>query len=670
MRKSSSWHGSWPRFVKSAASTPEVAKESILGGTSLPNVSPNLSHFEKKRATDSMVENNAAEVPGTDAAESQPCGGQPEPDENDPTKYSGDDSKISGLNGSEADTGNKIQSGSLGWLGWFGKSGPNPQGMSDSSPATATDEALNEEAPATAAEMDATTPEAEEDAQPATTQLEGPPPVDAPSAGRRSWLPFWPGRPSKPVSTSEETPALDMLRPSHHPNTSTGEEAQEEKEDNAMEDAPAPTPRPEPSPSAGSTWAFWSRETKLKAKDKYHGVCEAGELAVVGESSEGHPKPAKAIEVEEPLPAKEIPPQKTALKSKKQGTPAQCIDVNEPIPACQTQTCAEAEAPQSVSASKSSPPNLLLPSFHGTYQTKENPSIFRQIADWLLRTKQPPASHVFRSREAPKLKKALTIGVHGLFPAAYLRPMIGQPTGTSIKFANHGGEAIRRWAETHGCPEVEIEKVALEGEGRIAERVDNLWKLLLNWIDLIRGADFVLVCCHSQGVPVSVMLVDKLIDLGIVTSAKIGICAMAGVSLGPFPHLKPSMGILMGSAAELWQFSNREIEVARRYEHALKQILEHGVRITFVGSIDDQLVPMESAVYSPVNHPYIYRAVFIDGRIHAPDFIAHLVGFALKLRNLGVSDHGLLRELSVPLAGSLYSGEGHSRLYDEEQVYE
>lgn len=78
----------------------------------------------------------------------------------------------------------------------------------------------------------------------------------------------------------------------------------------------------------------------------------------------------------------------------------------------------------------------------------------------------------------------------------------------------------------------------------------------------------------------------------------------------------------------------------------------------------------QSAVYSTASHPYIYRAVFIDGRVHAPDFIAHLVGFALKLRNLGVSDHGLIRELSTPLAGSLYSGEGHSRLYYDEQVYD
>lgn len=42
----------------------------------------------------------------------------------------------------------------------------------------------------------------------------------------------------------------------------------------------------------------------------------------------------------------------------------------------------------------------------------------------------------------------------------------------------------------------------------------------------------------------------------------------------------------------------------------------------------------------------------------------------MKLRNLGISDHGLIRELSAPLAGSLYTGEGHSRLYDDEGVYQ
>lgn len=126
----------------------------------------------------------------------------------------------------------------------------------------------------------------------------------------------------------------------------------------------------------------------------------------------------------------------------------------------------------------------------------------------------------------------------------------------------------------------------------------------------------------------------------------------------------------MGSAGELWQFADPESEISKRYQHALEEVVNYGARVTYIGSIDDQLVPMESAIYAPASHPYIYRAAFIDGRVHAPDFIAHLVGFALKLRNLGISDHGLIRELSVPLAGSLYTGEGHSRLYDDDQVYD
>lgn len=34
-----------------------------------------------------------------------------------------------------------------------------------------------------------------------------------------------------------------------------------------------------------------------------------------------------------------------------------------------------------------------------------------------------------------------------------------------------------------------------------------------------------------------------------------------------------------------------------------------------------------------------------------------------------MSDHGLIRELSPALAGSLYAGEGHSRVHDDPAVY-
>jgi hypothetical protein len=100
------------------------------------------------------------------------------------------------------------------------------------------------------------------------------------------------------------------------------------------------------------------------------------------------------------------------------------------------------------------------------------------------------------------------------------------------------------------------------------------------------------------------------------------------------------MGILMGTAAELWEFADPQSEVSKMLEASIKVVLGYGARLTFIGSIDDQLVPLEvcflpnpipnpkkstnttpsqSAIYAPAHHPYIYRAVFIDGRIHAPD---------------------------------------------------
>ncbi|KFX87888.1 hypothetical protein O988_09237 [Pseudogymnoascus sp. VKM F-3808] len=398
--------------------------------------------------------------------------------------------------------------------------------------------------------------------------------------------------------------------------------------------------------TTGSSWAFWSRQVPSATRQTTNSK-ELGEIAVTGEPSQEHPVAALSNAPENTKAGPGTPPNQAKLS--KAEMPSKTAAVN------------------SASSTKSFAPNLLLPSFRNTYQLAESPSIIQQIARLLFRSQQPPTNHLFVIKDPPKIKKAIAIGIHGLFPAALLRTVIGQPTGTSIKFANHGASAIERWAERHGF-QCDIEKIALEGEGKIAERVDHLWKLLLNWVEHVRQADFILVSCHSQGVPVAMMLTAKLINLGVVSSAKIGVCAMAGVSLGPFTDYKSRL--FSGSAAELFDFADLDSEVSRSYHESLSVAMKYGVRVTYVGSIDDQLVSLESAVFSPVDHPYIYRSVFVDGRIHAPDFITNLVGFALKLRNLGVSDHQLIKALSAPLAGSLYSGEGHSRLYDEEAIYD
>ena len=338
-----------------------------------------------------------------------------------------------------------------------------------------------------------------------------------------------------------------------------------------------------------------------------------------------------------------------------------------------------------------------MPSFRGTYSPAQVPTYLERITQYVasslhLIDTPTPLPHVSIAPTLPKLKSAVAIGVHGYFPAPLIQKVLGPPTGTSIRFANHASSAIRAWVEEHqpgtSC---DIETVALEGEGFIADRVNTLWKLLLNWLSQLRQADLIFVACHSQGVPVAVMLVSKLIQLGCLSPhAKIGICAMAGVNLGPFADYKSRL-LGAGAAAELFEFSRPGSKVSTEYASALDVVLRHSVRITYVGSIDDQLVSLEVGLLSPIrfrtlsrtlanqvyqsstfatlSHPYVYRAVFVDGRIHAPDFITHLVAFVLKLRNLGISDHNLIRELSLPLAGSLYGGQGHSTVYDDQEVY-
>lgn len=424
-------------------------------------------------------------------------------------------------------------------------------------------------------------------------------------------------------------------------------------------------------PPKPSGWAFWSRDkpqsnetADLNATHK-----QVGELAVADTPSQSAPEAAQFNE-------QELPPQKEAAKSirspprpkdrsSKPSTTSKTSPARSPAPAAAAAAAAPQPAPKQASTSKQEPSNLILPEFRSTYHPAQKPSYWQQIRQYFLGG-EPEVSHLYIAPSPPQIKRAIAIGVHGYFPAPLLQKVLGQPTGTSIRFANAAAAAIQEWTEARGYS-AKIEKVALEGEGFIADRVSTLWKLLLNWIEHIKSADFILVACHSQGVPVAIMLVAKLIQFGCVNAARIGVCAMAGVNLGPFPDYRTRY--LGGTAAELFEFSRPTSIVSQMYLGALEEVLQYGVRIVYIGSIDDQLVSLESSTFSNITHPYVYRAVFVDGRIHAPDFITHLVGFALKLRNLGLPDHGLIRELSPALAGSLYSGEGHSRIYEDPKVY-
>lgn len=568
--------------------------------------------------------------------------------------------------------------GGPGWLGWLSKTNGELEKVCNSAPPSL----RSPDSPLPPPETSERAPKSDAD----TMELPPVPGTSNSTPMRRSWVQMWSGGSARrESSTTKDTQSDPSDRDAGNILAAAPSGTSSSAASNSQV-LPAEPSAPPTLPGNGksSGWVFWSRDRKQDGTTTPSNGPHVGEIAVSDTPSQKRPRKT-SISLQSPRAASSSKEAQVSMVKGQGGAKAKDMSLLQPkdnSPETSTQNNPKAQAEgmanptsaklpaQNAAATKQLQdhvPNLLLPSFNETFTLQETPSLLQLLSRLVNYNRNADDKHIHRVRDMPKLKSALAIGVHGYFPAPLIRTVLGQPTGTSIKFADMAAKAIRKWTESRGY-NCEVKTAALEGEGKIAERVDLLWKLLLNWIDEIRKADFVMIACHSQGVPVAMMLVAKLIDFGCVNSARVGICAMAGVSLGPFPDLKSRW--IGGTAGELFDFSNPSSSVSKDYFTAVETVLKFGVRVVYVGSIDDQLVSLESSTFSPISHPYIYRAVFVDGRIHAPNFLVHLVGFALKLRNLGVQDHGLIRELSAPLAGSLYTGEGHSRIYEDHAVYD
>lgn len=239
-----------------------------------------------------------------------------------------------------------------------------------------------------------------------------------------------------------------------------------------------------------------------------------------------------------------------------------------------------------------------------------------------------------------------------------------------MRFASVAETAVVSWAEENNL-QIQIQKLALEREGKIQDRVDFFFDLLKK---TEINADFIFVACHSQGCPVSIMLIAKLLEYGLINNSKIGVLAMAGINIGPFYGLDKSLFIRAystienDSMLELFQFQNFESLHSRKYMEALNILIEHNIKITFVGSIDDQLVPLYSALAIHVQNPNFFKTVYIDDATNTPDFLARMLKLSCDLHNKGSTDHDLIKEISPALAGPI-TGGGHSRVYNDVNVY-
>jgi hypothetical protein len=201
----------------------------------------------------------------------------------------------------------------------------------------------------------------------------------------------------------------------------------------------------------------------------------------------------------------------------------------------------------------------------------------------------------------------------------------------------------------------------------------------------LQEADFIFIAAHSQGVPVSTILLDLLIQCNLIdpTTQRILFLAMAGIWHGPFPSIQSVVRYMDSPVVnEFFELCNTDSEISKVLQASLAKVLAMGnVKCVAVASWYDEVVPFLSGICQAFDHPSLFRAIYIDESIQdlagiedeagEVDFLTQLVQFSLKLRNRGLSDHGLSIHLSKLLAGAFFgqAARGHSTLYEEIETY-
>ncbi|KAH9914284.1 uncharacterized protein B0H18DRAFT_887247 [Fomitopsis serialis] len=297
--------------------------------------------------------------------------------------------------------------------------------------------------------------------------------------------------------------------------------------------------------------------------------------------------------------------------------------------------------------------------------------------------------------------RVVVIGVAGWSPGAVTRTLAGGLPSSSTKFVDMTCQALDQFEQEHGFKFKKITRVPLEGDGTIERKVSKVHDQLLSnedWMEDLHAADVIFVAAHSQGCIVATHLLDRLVRDGhILTSRsvdtltktaaavvpggaaqpvtqaqRIGFLALCGIHLGPLRYLGISSLLQPyiqyfehASARELFEFQNTQSRLSKNYVKALKNVVDHGAKIVYIASLNDQVVPIYSGLFTAASHPRILRALYIDGdAYHSSDFLTNLLVLLIRILNAGLSDGGLLLHLSEATAGTL-SGIGHSTVYEE-----
>lgn len=294
-----------------------------------------------------------------------------------------------------------------------------------------------------------------------------------------------------------------------------------------------------------------------------------------------------------------------------------------------------------------------------------------------------PQSHLYFDRHEKRNhtksfkkveKKALVISFHGFLPQKIVKNIIGEGTGSSEQMSSSAIKELQRWSDIQNV-DLTINTINLEGHGKLFERVNESLSILDSWIDTITNCDYVLIVSSSHTVPLAVHVISRLITAGhFEKTEKLGFIGFSGILMGPIPEVESkistrgSVGQDNEIISEMFDLEDPESLQSRELIRNMKILIKKNFKITFVGSLNDCFSSLYSSLGLRFVHPNIYRAIYIDGSQHQPDFLTSLFNLILAVKNLIYHDHGLLLELSNFFIGQIGDGQ-HSQVLKNKYGY-
>lgn len=315
--------------------------------------------------------------------------------------------------------------------------------------------------------------------------------------------------------------------------------------------------------------------------------------------------------------------------------------------------------------------NIVTPLFEENYRRITLKTKLRIYSDDLL-CGHKSEFHLYKEKNITKraklsLQRIIIIGVHSFLPNKMVRALIGANTGNAKRFVNNASKAVINWLKANNpefnINDYEIETLAIEGEGKINDRIEKSIQLMKNnWLGILESSDFIFMTSYGTSCNLAVNLfAQMLIEFtGLQNTKYLGLLCLNGNLSGPVVGIESKLVVRAFTSSEneiikeLFEFNNCNSKLSNQLTESLKVLIDLNVKITFTGDMNDlNFIPLSSSLGLQYNHPNIRRNIYWEGDRYVP-FVSSVLSILCLMRNLGYyNDYGLIKDLCDKLYSNL-----------------